>query len=60
MGYAETAQSVLTVFLDLVISGLTSIMYLILNTVSLWFQGQFVPIALRLLLGIVTYAMATI
>ena len=41
----ETAQSALTVILKLVIGGLTSIILIVLSTVSLQFQGQFVPIS---------------
>ena len=58
--YAETAQSALTVILRLVISDLTSVILIVLNTVNLQFQGQFVPISLRPVLRIAAaYAMAT-
>ena len=39
---AETAQSALTVIFKLVISGLTSIILIVLGTVNLQFQGKFV------------------
>ena len=58
---AETAQSALTVILKLVIGGLTSVILIVLSTVSLQFQGQFVPISSRAVLRIVaTYVMATV
>ena len=50
--HAETAQSALTVILKLV-SGLINIILIVLGTVSLQFQGRFVPISLRPVLGIV-------
>lgn len=45
--YAETAQSVLTVILRLVIDGLTSVILIALGTVNLTFQHRFVSIFLR-------------
>ena len=45
--HAETAQSVLTVILRLVIDGLTSIILIALGTVNLTFQHRFVSIFLR-------------
>ena len=59
---AETAQSVLTVILKLVISGLIiSVILTVLATVGLQFQGQFVSISLRPVIGIVAdCVMATI
>ena len=51
-GYTQK-QSALTVILRSVIRGLTSVILVTLNTVSLQFQGQFVSIALRPILGIV-------
>ena len=43
----ETAQSALIVILKLAIGGLTSVILIVLSTVSLQFQGQFVRISLR-------------
>ena len=43
---AEVAQSSLRVIFKLVISGLTSIILIVLGTVNLQFQGQFVPVSL--------------
>ena len=58
--HAETAQSAVTVVLLLVIGGLTSVILIVLSTVSLQFQGWFVPISLRPVLGIVAaYVVAT-
>ena len=55
----ETAQSALIVILKLVIGCLTSVILIVLSTVSLQFQGQFVPISLRPVFGIVaTYVLA--
>ena len=51
--HAETAQSSLTVIFKLVISGLTSIILVVLGTVNHRFQGPFVPISLWPFLGIV-------
>ena len=51
--YIERTQSSLTVVFKLVISGLTRIILVVLGTVNLQFQGRFVPISLRLVLGIV-------
>ena len=59
--HVKTAQSALTVILKLVIGGLTSIILIVLRRVSLQFQGQFVPIPLRPVLGtVVAYVMATV
>ena len=49
---AETAQSALPAIFKLVIGGLTSIILVVLGTVNLQFQGPFVPIPLRPVLGI--------
>ena len=54
-------SSVLTVILKLVIGGLTSIILIVLSTVNLQFQGQFVPIYLRPILRIAAaYVTATV
>ena len=54
-------QSALIVILKSVISGLTSITVIILGTINLQFQGWFVPISLRPILGIVAaYVIATV
>ena len=45
--HAETSQSALTIILKLVISGLISVIFIVLSTVNLQFQGWFVPISLR-------------
>ena len=59
--HVETAQSALTVILNLVISGLTSVILIVLGTVNLQFQVRFVPISLRPILGIVAaYVTATV
>jgi len=50
--YAETAQSALPVIFKLVIGGLTGIILVVLGTVNLQFQGPFVCIPLRPVLGI--------
>ena len=42
--HAERAQSSLTVIFNLVTSGLTSIILIVLGTVNLQFQGSFVSI----------------
>ena len=42
--HVETAQSSLTVIFKLVLSGLTSIILIVLGTVNLQFQGSFVSI----------------
>ena len=47
------AQSALIVIFKLIISGLTSIILIVLDTVSLQFQGPFVPMSLRSILEIV-------
>ena len=51
--HAETAQSSLTVTLKFVISGLTSIILVVLGTVTLQFQGALVTISLWSALRIV-------
>ena len=51
--HAETAKSSLTVIFKLVISGLTSIILIVLGTSNLQFQGPFVPISLWSVLRIV-------
>ena len=57
---AETAPSSLTVILKSVISGLTSVILGVLGTVNHQFQGLFVPISLRSVLGTVAaYVIAT-
>ena len=59
--HVETVQSALTAILKSVIGGLTSILLIVLSTVNLQFKGQFVPISLRPVLGIVAaYVMATV
>jgi len=59
--HEEIAQSDTTVILKLVISGLTSIILTVLSTVNHQFWGQFFPISLRLVLGILAaYVMATV
>ena len=59
--HAETAQSALMVILKLVIGGLTSVILIVLGTVNLQFQGWFVSISLRPVLGIAAaYVMATV
>ena len=50
--HEETAQTALAVILELVISGLTSIILIILNTINIQLQGQIVLIVLKLILGI--------
>ena len=50
---AEAAQSSQTVIFKLVVCGLNNIISVVLGTVSLQFQGTFVPISLWLVLGIV-------
>ena len=61
-GYLQkTAQSALTVILKLVTGGLMSVILIVLSAVSLQFQGRFVPISLRPVLGIVAASvMATV
>ena len=44
--YVGTAQSALTVFLELVVSGLIRIILIVFSTDSLQFQGWFVPVSL--------------
>jgi len=59
--WAETAQSALTVILKLVIGGLTSVIFIVLGTVNLHFQGWFVSISLRPVLGTAAaFVMATV
>ena len=58
---AETPQSSLTVIFKLVIGGLTSVILIVLGTVSLYFQGPFVHISLKPILGIMAaYVMDTV
>ena len=57
---AETAQSALTVILKLVISGLTSVILIVLTALNLQFQGQFVSHFLRPVLKIVAAYVMTI
>ena len=52
--HAETAQSALTGILKLAIGGLTGVILTVLGTVILRFQGRFVPVSLRPILGIVS------
>ena len=55
------AQSILTVIWKLVIGDLTNIILTVLSTVNHQFWGQFFPISLRLVLGILAaYVMATV
>ena len=49
--HAKTTQSALTVIFKLVISGLISVMLVVLGTVNLLLQDQFVSISLRPILG---------
>ena len=49
---AETAQSSLTVIFKWVIGSLTSVILIVLGTVNLQFQGPFVHISLKPILGI--------
>ena len=59
--HAETAQSVVTVIFKLVIGGLLSIILVVFGTVNLQFQGHFVPMSSRPVLGIVAaYVMAIV
>ena len=53
-------SQLLTVILKLVIGGLTSIVFIVLSTVNLQFQGRFVSIFLRPVLGMAGYVMATV
>ena len=60
-GATRINMSALIVILKLVISGLTSVILLILGTVNLQFQHQFVSISLRPVLRIVAaYLMTTV
>ena len=52
MLHAEVGQSALTVIFKLVIIVLTNVILVVLGTVNLQLQGQFVPISLRSALGI--------
>ena len=52
--HVETAESALTSIFRLVIGSLISSILVVLGTVYLQFQGLFVPISLRPVLGIVT------
>ena len=57
----QKQESALTVILKLVLSGLTSIILVVLGTVNLQFQGLFVSVSLRPILKIVAdYVMAII
>ena len=57
----QKQESVLTVILNLVISGLTSFILVVLGTVNLQFQGRFVSNSLRPVLRIVAaYIMAAV
>ena len=57
----QKEQSVLIVILKLIINGLTSIILIVLDTVSVQFQGPFVPISLKPVLRIVAgYIRATV
>ena len=49
----KTAQTFLTVIFKLVVSGLTSSILIVLDTVNLQFQGPFIPISLMPVLGAV-------
>ena len=49
----QKLQSALIVIFKLVISGLTSVILIVLGTVNLQFQSLFVPISLWPVLGIV-------
>ena len=53
-------SQLLTVMLKLVIGGLTSIVFIVLSTVNLQFQGRFVSILLRPVLRMAAYVMATV
>ena len=56
----RAAQSALTVILTLVFGGLISVILIVLSTINLQLQGQFVPISLSPVLRIVAaYVMAT-
>ena len=57
----QKQESALTVILKLVLSGLTSIILVVLGTVNHQFQGLFVSVSLRPILKIVAdYVMAII
>ena len=57
----RAAQSALTVILTLVFGGLISVILIVLSTINLQLQGQFVPISLSPVLRIVAaYVMATV
>ena len=54
-------QSALTIIFRFVISGLTSIIFVVLGTVNLQFQGRCVPIYLRpILRTMAVYVMAAV
>ena len=58
--HAEIAQSSLMVIFKLVISGLTSINLIVLGSVTLQFQGPFVPVSLWSIIRIVaTHVLGT-
>ena len=60
-GYVKKQQSALTIIFRFVISGLTSIIFVVLGTVNLQFQGQCVPIYLRpILRTVAVYVMAAV
>ena len=50
--HAESVQSALTVIFKLVMGSLTRVILVVLGAVNLQFQGQFVSISLRPILGI--------
>ena len=57
--HAETAQSALTVIFKLVMGD--SVIVVVLHTGNLQFQGPFVPVSLRPVLGIMAaYVMGTV
>ena len=57
----QKQQSALTVIFKLVLSGLTSVILIVLSTINLQFQGQLVAISLRPVLRIVAaYAVGTV
>lgn len=59
--WTSTVQSALTVISKLVLSGLTSVTVIVLSTINLQYQGQFVPNFLRQILRIVAdYVMAIV
>ena len=59
--YVETAQSALTVIFKLIISGVTNVIFVVLGTVNLQFQGRCVSTSLGSVLRIVaTYVVGTV